>query len=75
LTYFAFPSNHWRQVRTNNPLERINLPKWSSARRLRSCARVLPTRLPIMRFPRRRGVRKASACRVRQRPGSGPLVT
>jgi transposase-like protein len=23
LTYFAFPSNHWRQVRTNNPLERI----------------------------------------------------
>ena len=27
LTYFAFPSNHWRQVRTNNPLERINLPK------------------------------------------------
>ena len=23
LTYFAFPSNHWRQVKTNNPLERI----------------------------------------------------
>ena len=23
LTYFGFPSNHWRQVRTNNPLERI----------------------------------------------------
>jgi len=23
LTYFAFPSNHWRQIRTNNPLERI----------------------------------------------------
>jgi transposase-like protein len=23
LTYFAFPSNHWRQLRTNNPLERI----------------------------------------------------
>ena len=22
LTYFAFPSNHWRQVKTNNPLER-----------------------------------------------------
>jgi putative transposase len=22
-TYFAFPSNHWRQVKTNNPLERI----------------------------------------------------
>ena len=21
LTYFAFPSNHWRQVKTNNPLE------------------------------------------------------
>jgi transposase-like protein len=23
MTYFAFPSNHWRQVKTNNPLERI----------------------------------------------------
>ena len=23
LTYFAFPSNHWRQVKTNNPFERI----------------------------------------------------
>lgn len=23
LTYFGFPSNHWRQIRTNNPLERI----------------------------------------------------
>ena len=23
LTYYAYPSNHWRQIRTNNPLERI----------------------------------------------------
>jgi len=23
LTYFAFPSNHWRQIETNSPLERI----------------------------------------------------
>lgn len=23
LTYYAYPSTHWRQVRTNNPLERI----------------------------------------------------
>ena len=23
LTYFAFPSNHWRQIKTNNLLERI----------------------------------------------------
>src|SRR5438046_10703782 len=23
MTYFAFPSNHWRQIKTNNPLERI----------------------------------------------------
>jgi len=23
LTYFAFPSNRWRQIKTNNPLERI----------------------------------------------------
>jgi putative transposase len=23
LTYYAYPSTHWRQIRTNNPLERI----------------------------------------------------
>lgn len=23
LTYYGFPSTHWRQIRTNNPLERI----------------------------------------------------
>jgi len=23
LTYFTFPSNHWRPIKTNNPLERI----------------------------------------------------
>ena len=23
FTYFSFPSNHWRQIKTNNPLERI----------------------------------------------------
>jgi putative transposase len=23
LTYYGFPTNHWRQLRTNNPLERI----------------------------------------------------
>jgi putative transposase len=23
LTYFAYPSNHWRQIKTNNPLERL----------------------------------------------------
>ena len=23
LTYYDFPSNHWRRIRTNNPLERI----------------------------------------------------
>lgn len=23
LTYYAFPANHWRKIRTNNPLERI----------------------------------------------------
>jgi putative transposase len=23
LSYFTFPSNHWRQIKTNNPLERI----------------------------------------------------
>lgn len=23
FTYFAFPSNHWRQIKTNNPRERI----------------------------------------------------
>ena len=23
LTYYNFPSEHWRRIRTNNPLERI----------------------------------------------------
>ena len=23
LTYYTYPSTHWRQIRTNNPLERI----------------------------------------------------
>ena len=23
LTYYAYPSEHWRRIRTNNPLERI----------------------------------------------------
>lgn len=23
LVYYAYPSAHWRQIRTNNPLERI----------------------------------------------------
>jgi transposase-like protein len=24
LTYYAFPEQHWRRIRTNNPLERIS---------------------------------------------------
>jgi putative transposase len=24
LTYYSYPSTHWRQIRTSNPLERIN---------------------------------------------------
>ena len=23
LTYYEFPSSHWRRIRTNNPMERI----------------------------------------------------
>jgi transposase-like protein len=23
LTYYAFPNEHWRRIRTNNPLERL----------------------------------------------------
>lgn len=23
MTYYSFPSSHWRRIRTNNPLERI----------------------------------------------------
>jgi Transposase, Mutator family len=23
MTYYAYPSTHWRQIRTNNPLERL----------------------------------------------------
>jgi putative transposase len=53
LTYHAFPEEHWRRIRTNNPLERI-------PREIRRCTRVLgafpdgqsallPTRL-ILRY-------------------------
>ena len=27
LTYYAFPEEHWRRVRTNNPLERLKVRK------------------------------------------------
>jgi hypothetical protein len=33
LTYFVFPSNHWRQIKTNNPLERIIRDPPPNARR------------------------------------------
>ena len=34
LSYYAFPSEHWRCLRTNNPLERLN-------REIRRCTRVV----------------------------------
>jgi len=24
LSYYSFPSEHWRSIRTNNPMERLN---------------------------------------------------
>jgi len=35
LAYYAFPEEHWRRIRTNNPLERIlreirRRPTWSA---------------------------------------------
>ena len=35
LTYYAFPEEHWRRIRTNNPLERI-------LREIRRRTRVVP---------------------------------
>jgi hypothetical protein len=36
LTYYAFPEEHWRRIRTNNPLERI---LWEIRRRTRVVGR------------------------------------
>ena len=41
LTYYAFPSTHWRQIRTNNPLERMS----------RGGAAPYPCRRGVSRWP------------------------
>jgi mutator family transposase len=40
LAYYAFPKEHWRRIRTNNPLERI----MREIRRRHLCGRRLPRR-------------------------------
>ena len=51
LTYYAFPEEHWRRIRTNNPLERLlreirrrtrrgRVPRW--AIRSQSCRGTAP---------------------------------
>jgi len=61
LTYFAFPSNHWRQVKTNNPLERI-IREIGSGYRRRKCERLL-TQPPGL-------ARAVHACPLVERGGS-----
>jgi Transposase, Mutator family len=64
LTYYAYPSTHWRQIRTNNPLERIireirqgtrvvgAFPDWNSALMLVAAGlrRIASTKLGKRRY-------------------------
>ncbi len=52
LSYYAFPSEHWRSLRTNNPLERLN-------REIRRRTRVVGT------FPDGRSALMLVAARLR----------
>lgn len=52
LTYYSYPSEHWRKIRTNNPLERI-------MREIRRRTRVVGA------FPDRQSALMLSAARLR----------
>ena len=32
LSYYSFPVEHWRCIRTNNPLERLNRARFADER-------------------------------------------
>lgn len=57
LTYYNFPANHWRKIRTNNPLERI-------MREIRRRTRV------VVAFPDGRSALMLSAARLRHIAGT-----
>jgi len=46
LAYFAFPSAHWRQIRSTNPLERLN----KEVRRRVRVVGIFPTRASVLRL-------------------------
>jgi transposase-like protein len=54
LSYYAFPEEHWRRIRTNNPLERI-------LRKIRRRTRVVGA------FPDGQSALNLAAARLRQR--------
>lgn len=57
LTYYAFPDEHWRRIRTNNPLERI-------MREIRPRTRVVGA------FPHGESALNLAAARLRHIAGS-----
>ena len=61
LTYYAFPSPHWRQLRTNNPLEQI-------IREVRRRTRVVGA------FPDGQSALMLVAARLRHIAATGSLV-
>jgi transposase-like protein len=58
LTYYAFPEEHWRRIRTNNPLERI-------LREIRRRTRVVGA------FPDGQSALNLAAARLRAHCGHG----
>jgi transposase-like protein len=57
LTYYAFPEEHWRRIRTNNPLERL-------LREIRRRTRVVGA------FPDGESARNLAAARLRHVAGT-----
>ena len=57
LTYYAFPEEHWRRIRTNNPLERV-------LREIRRRARVVGA------FPDGQSALNLAAARLRHIAGT-----
>ena len=58
LAYYAFPEEHWRRIRTNNPLERI-------LREIRRRTRVVGA------FPDGQSALNLAAARLRHIAGTG----